>query len=344
MKTKIGLLSLMSVFIIAGCRPDQAAEQQSAQESRNSEQAALEERNAEQDVYISDFKENEMGNYIDENGNVLDESQIDENASQANTSDMDEAEYEARTNENAKTVTLKGGLLRVGTDIEPGRYVITKNGESAHIDRNENGKTLTSDVLDPQKKAGPASITWTLREGQEIETSTEDDFIFTPVTYTQTPPKTTEYTAGEYLVGADIEHGHYSFKSESVKNGFLIIRYNNSDDFTADQLSETSMEFELKDGDTFEIAGVDAGVVEKTGDSNTNTASNSGSVVEENNNSEPMDNEAIESSERAVEEEIQQYRTPDGGYTQEYFNNETIEQAEARSRVESREFEQGILY
>lgn len=258
---------LLIPLVLAGCRPNQEKAQQEAQEERNERRKELAERDAELEVFIEDFKENEMDNYVDEDGNPLSESEIlaneqAEREAALGRGDLTRIEMEALARQSRESGETEhtGGLIHAGIDINPGRYVIQKQNnrsEPAAITRlDTDDATLNEEMLDPERIEGPASVVWTLYEGQKVETEDDDSYVFTPIPYSSSTPTTTKYSAGEHIVGLDIRPGTYNVQSESGMDGIISITPETQSDGVVESVGSEPVEITLNEGDILEVIGI----------------------------------------------------------------------------------------
>lgn len=129
-----------------------------------------------------------------------------------------------RNNTSAKLTTLFAGTFTVGTDIPPGRYVITSDSSGSFFVREKSGSiiidtTLIGDDSEPHT-GGVPSITTDIKEGQEIEISGINNVTFTPAV-TQ---MSTVLTAGDWIVGLDIPPGVYNAFPTYEEAGNFFVR------------------------------------------------------------------------------------------------------------------------
>lgn len=258
---------LLMPLVLVGCRPNQEKAQQEAQEERNEQRKELAERDAELEVFIEDFKENEMDNYVDDDGNPLNESDIQDNEQAEREAALGrgdlariETETLARQSRESAETEHVGGLIHAGIDINPGRYVIQKQNnrsEPATITRlDTDDAALNEEMLDPDQAEGPASVVWTLHEGQKVETEDDDTYVFTPIPYSSSIPTTTKYSAGEHIVGLDIRPGTYNVQSESGADGIISITPETQSDGVVESVGSEPVEITLNEGDILEVIGI----------------------------------------------------------------------------------------
>ncbi|MEK1410088.1 hypothetical protein HCZ18_01530 [Limosilactobacillus fermentum] len=108
----------------------------------------------------------------------------------------------------AKETTLGSGTYKVGTDIKPGRYVITSQSGSGNMSDSENMNIILGDTVDDDS-GQVTSYTTYLPKGDKVKIDGIEAVNFKPVTGRSY--KTT-LSAGSWVVGKDIKPGRYTIK------------------------------------------------------------------------------------------------------------------------------------
>lgn len=164
-----------------------------------------------------------------------------------------------RDNSGAVLTTLYPGRHRIGTDIPAGRYVVTSSGSGNFFVRDSNNIASVNEILvDRSSKLGVQSFTLDLVERYEIELSGMDYAVFTPAD--------TEFSntlsAGQWIVGLDIEPGYYAANFESRDSGNFIIYergvpvVNEIFNEYGEKYGTRRVEVELKTGQNIYICGM----------------------------------------------------------------------------------------
>lgn len=205
-----------------------------------------------------------------ENNNTANENEETENnetneteqkeTNNGNETEKDETEIEekaGRDNTSAKETTLNAGKFTVGTDIPPGRYVITGDS-NGNLFVYENGLPVVNEILDPTGGFGVTSVTTDIAEGQEIEISGINSVKFTPA---ETKLLTT-LTTGTWEVGLDIAEGRYDVTAPSGSGNFFV--YNTLGLPEVNEILDATGEFgvpkltvNLENGQTVSIGGLE---------------------------------------------------------------------------------------
>ena len=126
-----------------------------------------------------------------------------------------------RDNSSAELTMLFSGTFTVGTDIPPGRYVITSD-DSGNIFIRSGGRTTMSAILNPyaiERDFGVPSLTANLGYGYEIEIAGINNVTFTPAI----TELSTTLTTGQWVVGLDIPPGTYDAVKGHGGGGNLFI-------------------------------------------------------------------------------------------------------------------------
>jgi hypothetical protein len=165
-----------------------------------------------------------------------------------------------RDNAGARLTTLGSGTFTVGTDIPPGRYVITAAaGETGNISASTDDDPVAIDeVLGTADGLGVASVTTDLVKNEIVKIADLAHVTFTPAT---TELRTT-LSAGEWEVGLDIAPGRYVVTPGSGQSGNFVVYdttgFPDTDEVlgTADGLGVPTVTVTLKSGDTIDISGL----------------------------------------------------------------------------------------
>ena len=167
-----------------------------------------------------------------------------------------------RDNSGAATVTLGAGTFTVGTDVQPGRYVITPgDGQVGNISiTSDKDLMLVNDILGISDllQMGVPSVTTDLTAGDEITISNMSDVVFTPA---ETKLSNT-LSAGNWVVGLDIAPGRYVATPGEGQTGNLLISDSTGWPKTNEILGDNnfggvpSVTVTLNEGDTIKIMGL----------------------------------------------------------------------------------------
>jgi len=168
-----------------------------------------------------------------------------------------------RDNNGAKAVTLKLGAFVVGTDVQPGRYVITPGkGQVGHISiSSANDPMIINEALgvDATNQVGVPSVTTDLSAGDAISISGLTSVDFKPTATTLS----TKLTAGNWYVGLDISPGTYTATIADNQAGYLFV-ISSAGDITLQQVmgaalsAPTSASVTLNSGDLVKVMGLPA--------------------------------------------------------------------------------------
>ena len=166
-----------------------------------------------------------------------------------------------RDNTDAKAVTLGLGAFVVGTDVQPGRYVITPGkGQTGHISISSTSDPMIVNEslgVDATNQLGVPSVTTDLAVGDTISISGLTACDFKPVGTTLG----TKLAAGNWFVGLDIPPGTYTATIADVEAGHLFV-ISSAGDITshatmgASLSGPTSVSITLSTGDLLKIMGL----------------------------------------------------------------------------------------
>lgn len=108
----------------------------------------------------------------------------------------------------AKETTLGSGTYKVGTDIKPGRYVITSQSGSGNMSDSEDMNIILGDTVD-DGLGQVTSYTTNLPKGDKVKIDGIEAVNFKPV---NSRSYKTTLSAGSWVVGKDIKPGRYTIK------------------------------------------------------------------------------------------------------------------------------------
>lgn len=163
----------------------------------------------------------------------------------------------------AEATELFTGEFTVGTDIKPGRYVITcdsgsgnlfvYNGQMPYINE------ILSNSLEDSMGLGVTKIEVDLSEGQTIQISGLNNVIFSPATIEQK----TSLSSGYHIVGRDVPAGDYIATAPNGSGNFFVYSKNGmpkvneilgKDDFG---LAVEKVKFSVQEGDLIQISSLE---------------------------------------------------------------------------------------
>lgn len=169
--------------------------------------------------------------------------------------------------------SISAGDYTVGEDIVPGRYSVTSTGEySGYLsiydeeDRYVAGEVLASEDMGEALPDYPEEALFYIDEGDKIEVSNNNTFVFTPVD----GPFDGELSPGMYVAGHDIEAGDYRISTADTElSGSIYVHQIEA--YDSGRYSIGNPEYGGKDsfvmtfdeGDLVEITGVKSVSVEK---------------------------------------------------------------------------------
>lgn len=163
----------------------------------------------------------------------------------------------------AVSAELFTGDFEVGTDVEPGRYVITCGSGSGNLFVYNNGMPIINEVLAASASdsfgLGVTKVEVDLAKGQTIQISGLNSVKFEPATI----ELKTKLPSGFHLVGRDVPAGSYIATAPNGSGNFFV--YGKSgmpkvnevlgkDDFG---LSVEKVKFSVKDGEIIQISGLE---------------------------------------------------------------------------------------
>ncbi|WP_125591199.1 hypothetical protein [Companilactobacillus jidongensis] len=168
----------------------------------------------------------------------------------------------------AKLATLIPGSYKVGSDLKPGRYVITStDGASGNISstpkRSLHGDSI-NEILGSEIDYGQVpSVTATLSKGDKVKVEGLTSATFTPA-QKRNKNNTTTLSTGFWVVGKDIKKGKYLVTPPDGQSGnFMVTPKKTFGDSTNEVLgSDTDMSqvpkinVKLHKGDKIEISGM----------------------------------------------------------------------------------------
>jgi len=168
----------------------------------------------------------------------------------------------------AKQATLIPGSYKVGSELKPGRYVITStDGSSGNISSTAK-HSLRGDSIneilgsDPDMAQVP-SVTATLQKGDKVKVEGLTSASFTPVTKRH-KKNTTSLSTGFWTVGKDIKKGKYTVTPADGQSGnFMVTPKSAFGDSTNEVLGgDTDMSqvpkvnVKLHKGDKIQVSGM----------------------------------------------------------------------------------------
>ena len=170
-----------------------------------------------------------------------------------------DSELWGRANPYAVETELNKGIHFVGTDIPPGRYVVTYH-ESGAPDLelfwpgNDINTMYKQEMKASNNKSSVKSVTVDLVEGQKIQITYNNHLLFSPEENTnhETSPGMYELSAGMWEVGHDIKEGHYTVTSTNIdRDAHIRIHEPSGELVLQEHLSPTSvieLDVELQQG------------------------------------------------------------------------------------------------
>lgn len=182
----------------------------------------------------------------------------------AQSSDSSSAKASAQTRDNstAKAVTLGAGTWTVGTDVQPGRYVITTTSGAGNISSTDADAWLViNEILaaDPSASGqGVKSVTTDVKSGQKIQIQGLNAVVFTPAT----TKESTSLTTGSWKVGVDIPAGSYTATPANGSESGNFVVYSGGLPLTNEILDGTgangvkSVHVSLSDGDIVYVSSL----------------------------------------------------------------------------------------
>lgn len=126
-----------------------------------------------------------------------------------------------RNNSSAKRTVLGAGSFTVGTDVPPGRYVISAaKGESGNlVGATKSDPAAINDVLGDTLGFGVPSVTADLTKGETITLSNLAHVTFAPAV----TKLRTSLTTGDWQVGLDIKPGRYVATPGHGETGNFVV-------------------------------------------------------------------------------------------------------------------------
>ena len=189
-----------------------------------------------------------------QNDEVTDDS-IDDNFTiennENNKSSLD------RSNSVAQEVNLPSGKYTVGNEIQIGRYVCTlAEGTGTITIYNENNEMIFCEIIGSDDNfQGVSSLTVDLKYDYVIDINS-DNLSFIPVN----TEKKDVLSAGNWIVGMDIDEGTYVLSGDTT-NGSIIINRSNGEQEILDLNSNNKVK--LEENDEILIFGIDEVVFSK---------------------------------------------------------------------------------
>jgi hypothetical protein len=165
-----------------------------------------------------------------------------------------------RDNSSAQPATLGAGQYSVGTDVQPGRYVIAgPAGESGNLQVDREGEILpwVNEILGDPSVIGVPSVTTDLKAGDTIQISGLSQVTFTPA---QTA-LSNQLSTGRWIVGLDIAAGRYTATPPTGESGNLIVQSEGDlfpavNEILGGSLGVPSYTVTLTDGQEIEISAL----------------------------------------------------------------------------------------
>ncbi|MCL2491130.1 MAG: hypothetical protein FWF36_10530 [Propionibacteriaceae bacterium] len=126
-----------------------------------------------------------------------------------------------RDNSSAVAATLGAGTFTVGTDLQPGRYVITPGqGQQGNISVTSATDPLkVNEILGTAYGIGVPSVTTDLAQGDQVQIQGMSGVVFTPAETQMSDTLTT----GQWEVGLDIAPGRYVATPADGEQGNLYV-------------------------------------------------------------------------------------------------------------------------
>lgn len=162
-----------------------------------------------------------------------------------------------RSNSIAQEVNLPSGQYTVGNEIQIGRYVCTlAEGTGTITIYNENNEMLFCEIIGSDDNfQGVSSLTVDLKYDYVIDINS-DNLSFIPVN----TEKKDVLSAGNWIVGMDIDEGTYVLSGDT-SNGSIIITRSDGEQEILDLNSNNKVK--LEDNDEILIFGIDEVVFSK---------------------------------------------------------------------------------
>lgn len=156
-----------------------------------------------------------------------------------------------RSNSVAQEVNLPSGQYTVGNEIQIGRYVCTlAEGTGTITIYNENNEMLFCEIIGSDDNfQGVSSLTVDLKYDYVIDVNS-DNLSFIPVN----TEKKDVLSAGNWIVGMDIDEGTYVLSGDT-SNGSIIITRSDGEQEILDLNSNNKVK--LEDNDEILIFGID---------------------------------------------------------------------------------------
>lgn len=156
-----------------------------------------------------------------------------------------------RSNSIAQEVNLPSGQYTVGNEIQIGRYVCTlAEGTGTITIYNENNEMLFCEIIGSDDNfQGVSSLTVDLKYDYVIDINS-DNLSFIPVN----TEKKDVLSAGNWIVGMDIDEGTYVLSGDT-SNGSIIITRSDGEQEILDLNSNNKVK--LEDNDEILIFGID---------------------------------------------------------------------------------------
>lgn len=213
----------------------------------------IEDNNENQNTEIPDINNTdpttpEVPDDVKQNDEVTDDS-IDNNFTiennENNKSSLD------RSNSIAQEVNLPSGKYTVGNEIQIGRYVCTlAEGTGTITIYDENNEMLFCEIIGSDDNfQGVSSLTVDLKYNYVIDINS-DNLSFIPVN----TEKKDVLSAGNWIVGMDIDEGTYVLSGDTT-NGSIIINRSGGEQEILDLNSNNKVK--LEDNDEILIFGID---------------------------------------------------------------------------------------
>lgn len=213
----------------------------------------IEDNNENQNTEIPDIDNTdpttpEVPDDVKQNDEVTDDS-IDNNFTiennENNKSSLD------RSNSIAQEVNLPSGKYTVGNEIQIGRYVCTlAEGTGTITIYDENNEMLFCEIIGSDDNfQGVSSLTVDLKYNYVIDINS-DNLSFIPVN----TEKKDVLSAGNWIVGMDIDEGTYVLSGDTT-NGSIIINRSGGEQEILDLNSNNKVK--LEDNDEILIFGID---------------------------------------------------------------------------------------
>ncbi|MCL2455899.1 MAG: hypothetical protein FWD18_11460 [Micrococcales bacterium] len=169
-----------------------------------------------------------------------------------------------RDNSGAVATTLGTGSFLVGSDVQPGRYVITPGGgESGNLQVSSASDPLkVNEILGTAYGLGVPSVTVDLVADDEIKISGLSSVTFTPAETSLS----NQLSAGQWIVGLDIAAGRYVVTPAEGESGNFFVYSDRGfpkvNEILGGDFGVPSVTVSLEDGQRIKISSLSSVVFE----------------------------------------------------------------------------------